>query len=227
MRIQNRTSLALALASLAIPLHSCTQPARTPAGAAPAAVSTKDDDAAWRARALAIAAEYTTYGRVDDRLRWAPQDCRMPPPPQVRMSAADAPGAHARKLYSVFARNHAAYPAGSQTGQVVVKEAWMPQPVTDPSIRFDPDAVRRGEATTEGLDFYPYAQDASGKLLHAGERAGLFLMFRAPVPASPGGEEWIYATIDRTGAVTAAGRIASCIACHRDAPHDGLFGLPK
>ena len=132
-----------------------------------------------------------------------------------------------RKLYSVFARNHAAYPAGPQTGQVVVKEAWTPEPVTDPAIHFDPDAVRRGEVSTEGHDFYPYAKDASGRLLRAGDRAGLFLMFRAPAPAAPGGEEWIYATIDRAGAVTAAGRIASCIACHRDAPHDGLFGLPK
>ena len=34
-------------------------------------------------------------------------------------------------------------------------------------------AVRRGEVSTEGHDFYPYAKDASGRLLRAGDRVVL------------------------------------------------------
>jgi hypothetical protein len=36
----------------------------------------------------------------------------------------------------------------------------------------------------------------------------------------------VYATVGPDKQVTAAGRIASCMECHVDAPHGRLFGLP-
>jgi hypothetical protein len=76
---------------------------------------------------LEIAATYTAWGRVDDELRWAPWLCRAPYPGIARPSKSDDESTHGRKLYSVFAKNHAAYPDGPQDGQVVVKQSWVPE----------------------------------------------------------------------------------------------------
>jgi hypothetical protein len=35
----------------------------------------------------------------------------------------------------------------------------------------------------------------------------------------------VYGTVAADGTVTGAGRIASCMGCHADAPHERLFGL--
>jgi hypothetical protein len=46
---------------------------------------------------------------------------------------------------------------------------------------------------------------------------------------TPGTDEgWVYGTVTPDGKdVTCAGRVASCMGCHADAPHDRLFGLAK
>jgi hypothetical protein len=36
---------------------------------------------------------------------------------------------------------------------------------------------------------------------------------------------WTYDTIAPGGEITASGQIASCVGCHRHAPHHGLFGI--
>ena len=98
---------------------------------APAAPMVND---AFARRAQAIAAEYTSWGRVDDDLRWAPTLCRIPTPGVAYMSASSDATTHGQKLYSVFVRHRDAYPAGPHgTDQVVVKESWTAEPVSTPS----------------------------------------------------------------------------------------------
>ena len=79
---------------------------------------------------LRIAGEYETYGKVDDTLRWSPGLCRMPPPPEPRLSAAGPSTPHGRKLYHLYAKDWDAYTKGGAQprGQVIVKEAWEPLP---------------------------------------------------------------------------------------------------
>ena len=36
---------------------------------------------------------------------------------------------------------------------------------------------------------------------------------------------WVYGTVTPDGRVTSAGRVASCMGCHVDAPHERMFGL--
>jgi hypothetical protein len=174
-------------------------------------------------RALAIAREYKSYGRVDDELRWAPFLCRQPLPGIARQSASrDAP-THGQKLYSVFVKDHAAYPTMSPSDQVVVKESFVAEPVTDPSAMFSPSAPP-GEITDD--HFYPYAQK-DGVVYHAGAFAGLFVMYRADgADPSETDDGWIYATVSPDETVTASGRVASCMGCHENAPHGRLFGVP-
>jgi hypothetical protein len=176
-------------------------------------------------QALAIAAAYTAWGRVDDELRWAPFLCRQPYPGITRVSQSNDEATHGRKLYSVFAKNHDAYPDGPHEGQVVVKQSWIPELVTDTDAGLRPIHY----TTDAGIDadhFYPYAQ-ADGGVYRAGAPAGLFIMFRLD-PATPDTDEgWVYATVSAAGQVTAAGRVASCMGCHEtSATHERLYGVP-
>jgi len=178
-------------------------------------------------RARAIAAEYVGYGRVDDELRWAPFLCRIPRPGLAYVSASMDGETHGQKLYSVFARNHKAYPAGPHTDQVVVKESWTIERVTDPAVKYDPDAYRGNpDAGFKGDHFYPYAMK-DGVLYRAAAKAGLYIMFKldAATPNTDAG--WVYATITAAGELTAAGKVKSCVACHQDADNDRLFGVEK
>jgi hypothetical protein len=58
----------------------------------------------------------------------------------------------------------------------------------------------------------------------AGAKTGLFVVLRAPRGVESD-EGWLYATTTADGKVTSAGQIASCIRCHKLAPHERLFGL--
>jgi hypothetical protein len=64
-----------------------------------------------------------------------------------------------------------------------------------------------------------------GALATLGAPTGLFVMEHDGTDR--GEASWTFATIAPDGTVTGEGRIASCIDCHRDAPHDGLFGLHR
>jgi hypothetical protein len=48
-------------------------------------------------------------------------------------------------------------------------------------------------------------------------------------PKTPGTDEgWVYGTVTADGkTVTSAGRVASRMKCHQEAPHDRLFGLKE
>lgn len=77
---------------------------------------------------LELAKEYPSYGKVDDRKRWAPAMCASPPEPMRRTSASTDLATHGRKSYFLYAKDRAAYLAGKEQpiGQVLVKESWIP-----------------------------------------------------------------------------------------------------
>jgi len=177
----------------------------------------------FTAEVLRIAADYQSWGRVDDELRWAPFLCRQPLPGIARPSKSDDSATHGQKLYSVFAKNHAAYPAGSQAGQVVVKESWIPEAVPTRDGGFVPTSTSPFDA---GDHFYPYARGADGGVFRAAAPAGLFIMFKTEVGAPDTDEGWVYATVSTAGQVTSQGRVASCMGCHEMAEHERLFGVP-
>jgi hypothetical protein len=173
------------------------------------------------ARALAIADEYKSWGRVDDELRWAPFLCRLPMPGVARPSASKDGATHGNKLYSVFVKHHADYPAKSAAGQVVVKESFVAEPTNE---AFEPE--RPMFSSNVGADhFYPYATK-DGVVYRAGAAAGLYIMYRLDPSAPNTDDGWVYTTVTADRRVTASGRIASCMGCHEDAPHGRLFGVP-
>jgi hypothetical protein len=144
------------------------------------------------------AREYTDYGKVDDLARWAPKLCKLPPPPEPRVSASRDFETHGRKLYYLFAKDREAYRLCRElpqpVGQVVVKESWAP------------------------------AATSSYRCPTAGEKGPLFMMIKTGDPDSDAG--WIYATATPDGSrITAWGKIASCMECHQGAKYDRLFGV--
>jgi hypothetical protein len=163
------------------------------------------------ARVLAVADRYLGFGHVDDAWRFAPFDCLMPPS-GAPIASLDAAAPHDRKLYYLYARDRAAYLAHRDVpGQIVVKEAWAP------------DEVPMAEAISTS---YPpqCARVRDGRCMQPGAFKGLFVMMRVS-PSIESDDGWIYATVDPAGAITASGRIASCINCHQNAPHGRLFGV--
>jgi hypothetical protein len=178
----------------------------------------------FAAQAMAIASDYLAWGRVDDELRWAPFLCRQPLPGIARQSESADEGTHGGKLYSVFAKNHQAYPNGPHTDQAVVKQSWRTEPVSGQDASFNPGAWRpEGDG---GDHFYPYAEK-DGVLYRATEPAGLFIMFKVD-PATPDTDEgWVYATVSPAGQLTSSGRVAACMGCHEtSATHERLYGVP-
>jgi len=180
-------------------------------------------------RLLEIAREYLDYGRVDDGTRWSPLDCALRPS-LARFSDSNDAATHGRKIYYLFARDRDAYVAGidktQPIGQVIVKEAWHPVPAPKGS-----NGVELPRTPTGGIDVpaiptdrggmhVPYAKQ-DGRIFTTGAKSGLFIMLKQA-------EGWVYATVAADGSrVLQAGRIASCIGCHRDAKPDSLFGLGK
>jgi hypothetical protein len=156
-----------------------------------------DAPAAPDPRLLQVAKDYVAYGRVNDRLAWAPTRCQAPIPQPPRLSASRDPETHGRKLYHLYAKHFDAYRMSGElpqpVGQVLVKEAWVPAAHSTP--------------------MHPVA----------GARAPLFVMMKTGEADSDAG--WIYATMTPDGkTVTAAGKIASCMECH-ESKQDRLFGV--
>ncbi|OJY27797.1 MAG: hypothetical protein BGO98_41820 [Myxococcales bacterium 68-20] len=179
-------------------------------------------------------AEYKAWGRVDDELRWAPFLCRMPMPGTARMSAADE-GEHARKLYSLFARDRAAYvsmngeaPTIARGGQVVVKESYLPELVPDAGPAEDPrvpvGGISGNAGNVDADHFKPYARADDGRIYRASKLAGLYVVLEKP-KGTPGTDEgFVYGTLTPAGEITSAGKIASCMGCHLQAKHRRFFG---
>jgi hypothetical protein len=117
-------------------------------------------------------------------------------------------------------------------GLVVVKEAWEPEEVADDGGSLK-SVERRlklkiDDKWQEVIDEYkPYARH-DGHLYRAAKRSALFIMYKM-APATPGTDRgWVYGTVTADGTqVLTAGYLETCIGCHRDAPHDRLFGPAK
>lgn len=193
-----------------------------PAAVEPAATPVENDPR-WHSALQAIAAGYQAWGKVDDENRWAPFLCRMPTPASAHISRSGDESTHGRKLYTLHAKDPVAYgaqptmnamPTAEQPGlsdisQVLVKEAFKP--------------VETDQAFN--LHLRPAAD--GGKLYLPGEPLGLYVLFK-PREAEPTATDagWVYGTIAADGTITGAGKIDSCMRCHRSRP-DRLFGLQK
>jgi hypothetical protein len=222
------------LAFLAVALPGCVDREATPPSSVPSEDTARRQE--FETRLLEIADSYESYGRIDPAARWAPTDCASPDPPvpQAQFSRSRDTDTHGRKLYWLFAMVHDVFGSyvvkggTSPVGQVVVKESWVPEEVS-PDTPLTPLTrtvkVRVGDRLVEQEDsFLPYARQG-GKLYHAKERGPLFVMFKVD-PQTPGTDEgWVYGTVAGGKEVTSAGRVASCMRCHQDAPHDRLFGV--
>lgn len=168
-------------------------------------------------------------------------------PGRVYASASDEERTHGKKLYSLFARERDGYVAHTEgqtvdIGQVVVKQSWLPEEITDPKERprkpLDGDDVvvspaasrvagRKSGNQNIADHFYPYVWKGD-KVFKAKKQAELFVMLKLD-PETPNTDEgWVYATVTPDGKkVTSAGMLESCIKCHRDATSDRLFGVSK
>jgi hypothetical protein len=198
----------------------------------------KPDDP-FNERLLEIAKNYVSYGRVDDDMRWAPTACRPSndlKPGVAHFSASKDEGTHGRKLYSLFAKNGRTYKAPDkdkpvEVGQVVVKESWVPEEVTDPKQKHEiivrKQEGKAGRATELTDHFLPYAEK-DGKTYHAAKQSELFIMFKMDPKTADTDEGWVYGTVTADGKkVTSAGKVESCMKCHQKASHDRLFGMPE
>jgi hypothetical protein len=191
-----------------------------------------------QAKLLEIGRTYKTFGRVDDEMRWAPTLCREPNPPVARYSASKDADTHGQKLYSLFARDASAYLsrlAEQPVGQVIVKQSWVPEAVTDeaelkkvPRVvdkpRYPVITVTRGAPSPDA--FVPYARK-DDRVYKATKQADLFVMLKMKADTPNTDQGWVYATLSADGKkVTASGKIASCMACHEQTKQDRMFGLP-
>jgi hypothetical protein len=188
------------LIAMLIPLAACTDdPAPTPAvqPASNAEPPAPIEGAHHFDEALR---EWDNWPDVYRHHQWAPELCRAPTNadflPAHMPSAAPEESPHGRKLYRLTVSSLAEF---SQLN------------AAEPTIGFT--AVKVAHAPL------PDAPESPGDFV------GLFIMKRianASDPATDNG--WVYATTDADLRITSAGRIASCMACHADAPHGRLFG---
>jgi hypothetical protein len=180
---------------------------------------------------LRVAKDYKAWGRVDDEMRWAPFLCRMPEPGKPQFSASKDADTHGQKLYSLFAKDRNAYlqlgeKKAAAVGQVVVKESWVPEEVTDrKAADLGPkDVITGGPGSlVAGDHFFPYL-GKGGKLFKASKLAGLFVMLKLDPKTEGTDTGWVYGTIGADlKTVTAAGKVETCMKCHESAKYDRLF----
>jgi hypothetical protein len=175
----------------------------------------------------AVVAAFGDWGRVDDQMRWAPMLCRIPTPAAARYSEAEGDDGHARKLYALSALDPVAYGARASVGraglgdtelealeQAIVKESFVPEPTDHASTLRAFDLPHNLRSAEHGGRFY-----------RPGAPAGLFVMMKLREPDEATDAGWVYATVDTAGAITAAGRMQTCMGCHVEAGDDRLFGI--
>jgi hypothetical protein len=228
-----RVGLALAIGTLLVGCVNDTRQQET---------STAKED--FAGRLLEVAQTYESYGRLDPVARWGVSVCSdagLNASVLFGFSSSTDADTHGRKLYSLFVKEQrpnlifgGCYTRAGEpnpVGQVVVKESWVPEEVKEEEPQRPNNRkvmIRRdGKLVEETDDFLPYARK-DGRLYHAKEKLGLFIMLKLD-PETPGTDDgWVYGTVTADGkTVTSKGRVASCMKCHQDAPHDRLFGLTK
>ncbi|MDF1702798.1 MAG: hypothetical protein P1V36_16740 [Planctomycetota bacterium] len=214
---------------------------RTPAGDAPKGRGSPDrpapvavtNDARFHAALRTAVADYGSFGEVDDIMRWVPGMCRMVQL-DIHVSRSPDKATHGDKLFWMFAKDRQAYVDCAQrdqpVGQILVKEAWASRPATSEEVEHA-RAVSRGQyAPAEDKRMRSITHrtlERDGAHYTADHVKGLYVMRRlaADTPGTDAG--WIYGTLSPDGTtVTSAGRVASCMRCHAEAPRDRMFGLP-
>lgn len=197
----------------ALALAGCNSDLR----AAPAK-PTPQVDARFAEAIRTAARPYQQWGRVDERPNVAPMMCDMPRPEhygskgQVRMSEAEE-SPHGKKLYYLWASDRAAYlKTEVAQGFTIVKESFA----ATPSTKRNPAPGNLDAPLHDTVE-------VDGKRLTTGAATGLYVMTKLGGEGTDAG--WIYGTITTDGVVTSAGRVATCMGCHEDAPRDRLFGL--
>jgi hypothetical protein len=233
----SRPSTALWAVAAGCALAACDR--GNPAEAVATAPAGIANDPAFHARLRAAAAGLDEMGRVDDVARWAPTLCMAPLRPSLRISASADAATHGGKLYSIYAKDRAAYAALAEhlsgvsgvasvagledCSQVLVKESFAPEEVTADAEDRAPRTFGPGGSSARFLR--PAKKD--GKRWRAGDSKGLFVMLRLDPKAAGTDDGWVYGTIAPDGTITSSGRVASCMSCHLSAPHGRVFGLPK
>lgn len=211
------TTAALALACAGATWLSWWGSQRPAPQASPGAGARKPDpavDPRFAPRLLEIAGAYHGYRLVNAAPHWVPEMCRADPPPQPLLSRAAPTQAHGGKLYLLYASDLPAYRRAAAkdaqpSGQVLVKQSWLPR------------KVRASDATAG----FPRVGGQDGSVYIPGERGPLFIMFKTESGADGTDAGWVYGTVTPDGrTVTSAGRVASCMGCHRHGTHDRLFG---
>jgi len=185
---------------------------------------------------------YLAWGRVDQRPNIAPGKCAMPTrrdygsTGDVHLSGAGDGSPHGKKLYYLYAKDRDGYLAMDRApdaalpiGATVVKESFAPRVATKAEV----DAITLTDADVERRYFSDdpapgqgYVETDGAYLVPDGP-LGLYIMTKVGDADEPGTDAgWIYGTITPDGAVTSAGRVASCMGCHVDqAPYERLFGV--
>ena len=191
----------------------------------------------FASRLLEIAAEYKQYERVDQTIRWSPTLCRVPPkPPQnlASLSKSDSEETHGKKLYYLYARKPWEYKSNvwgiartsgeaevrAPLGQVLVKEAWEP-------VKVEPLEKTSSNPAEVKPAAKPKAYAMDGKdTYHAGDKKGLFIMFKTSEDTPGTDQGWVYGTVSADGTkVTSVGLVKNCMQCHQDAAYDRQIGL--
>ena len=223
------SALALALISAACAGPPGREVDEAPAQSTASTTSTPLVDERFVALLEDSLAAHRRWGRVDDRARFAPFDCRAPPPPRAHYSEAEGQDAHAGKLFTVYALDPAAYgfPASFVYGgvdesraaterlraagvtQVLVKDAFVARPEA-------PDA--------EGAEAHLMGITRGETTYHPGARIGYFVLAKLDADTPGTDEGWVYGTLDASGAISSAGRVPTCMSCHQERP-SRVFGL--
>jgi hypothetical protein len=210
---------------------------------APATEATVNDPRFHELVRLALQA-HERWGRVDDRARFAPFDCRMPPPPPTHLSASDDADTHGEgKLYTIFAMDPVAYgfprhffdpataPPDRECPGCLAHRALVNAGVVQVLYKdaYAPLEGEAGAAASQGLHgergLFPVSRD--GRVFHAGPSLGAFLLIQLGAEADHAGTDhgFVYATATPAGEITSSGRVASCMSCHAR-EEDRVFGLP-
>lgn len=226
------TTIAACIALQAAPKASLAQP--------PAAPNTPPP---FEAELLAVAAEYTTWGRVSSVPKMKPTDCYVPPYRGVQRSRSSDTATHGRDLYHLYALHMYDYldlndysslssfygdkpPQIScpQLGQVLVKETFeaieTPYHGRDFKETLDAHGNRYSPAIELCVD---HGQQAAWTI---GEARELYIMLKLDPATLNTDNGWVYGVVSPDGSrVLASGRIESCMRCHAVALNDRLFGM--
>lgn len=134
------------------------------------------------------------------------------------------PGSEGQKAYLAIAKG-----AEVPEGLVLVKEAWVPEEVTDPKEIAKIKQQRLSKESellfnpNPGHTFWPYAEKGK-KLYQAKEKSALFVMYKTKEGTPNTDQGWVYGTLSADGKeVTSAGMLKKCMGCHTRAPYGRLF----